>query len=115
MRYLLFVLINIVVFFPLPSTGQILEEEINGIINVDDFGANGNDNFDDSEAIKDACEAVTETSALRFSAGGRYIIDNPIECPIPNRSVILAYGARLVFRNDVGGINPRRCHDRLVR
>jgi hypothetical protein len=83
----------------------IIEEKITGIINVDDYGARGNDNKDDSKAILKACRALKGNSALRFSAGNKYIIEHPINCSIPNWSVVIAYGARLVFPNDVDGID----------
>jgi hypothetical protein len=107
MRTILLVVIGLLILYPIVSVAAppIMEEDITGIINVDDYGAIGNDDKDDSKAILKACKALKGNTALRFSAGNRYIIAEPIDCSVPNHSVVIAYGAHLLFPNDVGGIN----------
>ena len=67
---------------------------------VEDFGAEANDKADDSQALRDACEAVGRTGGAVLLGTGTYYLDRPVTI---RRDNLVIRGAgpsrtRLIFR-----------------
>lgn len=76
-----------------------------GIVHVDEFGAEGDGETNDSQAIQDAVNSIEEKAALVFSSGKRYLLEDTVTINVNRVRVIYGNNAYLIIDDNIVGLD----------